>query len=132
MIWMPWHSHLLYVRRMYYGIQFPELLSSDWPKNCFVCISDILKYESIKKIFDSVILWLVTYLTQFLYLNIIQSSPNLAQLLICLSGISRYMYIFLISNFYHSPWRDQSVFSPHQKIQNFHSIYIKFGIRVYL
>ena len=81
---------------------FPELFSSEWPETIFASISDLLKYKSIKKIF--VILWFChsviskTYLTRFLYLNIIQSSPNLAQLFIWV--VSRDKFFFRISNFH--------------------------------
>ena len=97
----------LYVRRMYYGIQLPELFSSEWPETFFVGILDLLKYKSIKKkmfvilwLCDSVILWSVTYLTRFLYLNIIQSSPNFAQLFIWV--VSRDGFLFF-SNFQFLP-----------------------------
>ena len=99
----------LYVRRMYIGIQFPELFSSEWPETFFVGILDILEYKSIiKKNFvilsfcDSVTLWSVTYLTRFLYLNIIQSSPNLAQMFIWV--VSRDGFLFF-SNFQFLPPR---------------------------
>ena len=49
---------------------------------------------------DSVILWSVTYLTRFLYLNIIQSSPNFAQLFIWV--VSRDGFLFF-SNFQFLP-----------------------------
>ena len=88
-----------------------------------------------KKMF--VILWFChfvignTYLiTRFLYLNIIQSSPNLAQLFI---GVASQDSFLFFSNFQFFTPRWRLVFFWHTKIfPNFRPIYMKFGIKVYL
>ena len=121
--------HFLYVRRMYYGIQFPELFLSEWPETFFMGILDLLKYKSIKKkclwFCDSVTLWFCHF--------VIGNIPNKVSIpkyypiitkfctVVHLGGISRWFFVFFEFPIF-TPPGGTLVFFRHTKISKFPQI----------